>query len=372
MNRTEWRAHLTALNAASNSYQFEVGDSVCYGVATWGSDACFEDLQQLTGKKNTRNFYRRCAVVSALYPASLRYPTLTFSVYEALRHFPIEWLSNFLPTVKDSGRSCRQILHLAIEQFGTNPALYKKRRKRHPVSLDASVYHAACERAKAENTHVQFWIEKILETHLAAAQSAGKSAPGVAEASGNDADDSSPRPTYAERRRAQKAAKRAVKQAAAQQRSEKAAVNKAARLAAREKRESEKLAAQLAKAQRVEELKAAGKFKTKIEIAFVACKGCGGEFVDTENGTVQIPKMKQRATSFRSFEDALAGAREYSEAKRYVVIPYLCPRCSNGRPIWHLRYPDEVDLSKECAEVRATVQDFIQSTRASLRQHAKV
>lgn len=69
---------------------------------------------------------------------------------------------------------------------------------------------------------------------------------------------------------------------------------------------------------------------------------------------------------FHSLDDALEGAREYSLDRGYVVIPYRCRACSNGKEVFHLRAAAEVDLSKEQEQVRVTVQDFIQSTRASL------
>ncbi len=323
MNQSTWLARGKELYSAHQTSQFQVGDWLRAGISAYGRERAFEAVATIT--PNKRNFFTRCLTVATLYPASLRFPALPFYVYESLKHFPMSFLDTFIPSIADSGLSRWQILSKAVEQFGSDPAPRRRLAKRIPIRLESALYHKLTAHAKTKNVQPQTLVAEVLESYLGAAQSAGNRAPGVAEASGNDADDSSPRPTYAERRAAQKAEK-------------------------------------------VEELKAAGKFKTKIEIAFVACKGRAADFVDTENGAVKLPKMKQRATSFRSFEDALAGAREYSEAKRYVVIPYTCPRCSNGKPVWHLRYPEEVDLSKEQAEVRATVQDFIQSTRASWRQ----
>ena len=87
---------------------------------------------------------------------------------------------------------------------------------------------------------------------------------------------------------------------------------------------------------------------------------------------MRIPKQNT-ADRFCSLEEALDAAREYSEDRGYVVVPFVCSHCSAGRnPVWHLRAAAEVDLSKEQEEIRIQVNDFIQSTRASLhQQHAQ-
>ena len=126
MEKRNWIARLKELHKAKNSHHFAIGDCVNEGIAEWGSDACWAELQKLAGSKNTRNFYRRCATVATLYPQPLRFANLTFSIYEALRHFPLSFLSTFIPSVADSGRSCKQILFHAIEQFGSN----RRRRRR--------------------------------------------------------------------------------------------------------------------------------------------------------------------------------------------------------------------------------------------------
>jgi hypothetical protein len=197
MTKHSWLARLKELHKAKNSHHFAIGDCVNEGVATFGVDDCFEAVQQIAGSKSTRNLYRRCATVAALYPSALRYTTLTFHTYETLRHFPIEWLSTYLPTVKDSGRSCAQILHLAIEQFGSYPGperRNKKYKKRYSVNLAATVYFAALAKAKAEKQQTQTWIEQVIENHLAAAQGARKDAVGDAEAARNETDVAEQRP----------------------------------------------------------------------------------------------------------------------------------------------------------------------------------
>lgn len=187
MNKQQWVSRLRELHESRYAHQWAVGDHVNYAITTWGSDSCFEALQQIAGKRSTRNFYRRCAVVAALYCASLRFPALSFSVYEALRHFPIDFLTRFIPEVASSGRSCKQIVHLAIEQFGSNPSPRKQRLKRQSVNLKASVYLAALERAKAEKKQVQFWIEGVIEDYLGAEPvAAQKDAQGSSRNEGNE------------------------------------------------------------------------------------------------------------------------------------------------------------------------------------------
>ena len=147
MNKAEWAGRLKELHEGFNSKNFEIGDHMLAGFAAYGRTETFDAAAEVTGLKHKRTFFTRCAVVAALYPAELRFSSLNFATYESLRHLPSRAAQHFLPTVKDSARSCKQILHLAIEQFGRLPAPHKKRRRRQSVNLKMSVYLAALERA---------------------------------------------------------------------------------------------------------------------------------------------------------------------------------------------------------------------------------
>jgi hypothetical protein len=278
----------------------------------------------------------------------------------------LSFLERFIPEVAASGRSCAQIYSLAVEQYGEDPRRKRKAGRFHAVRLPEKLFHALAVRASSpDKTHLL--VVQIL-SEWEQQQGAGKASVPDTESLGNEADATQQRPTYAERRAAQKAAKEAEAQQRRETTEAKRAQSEAKKLAAEQKRQA-KLAA---KEQRKAELKAAGKFKSKISISFSECKGRYEEFVDTERGAVKVPKAASRATRFGTLEAALEGAREYSEDRGYIVAPYLCKRCSNGHPIWHLRAAAEVDLSKEQEEIRIQVNDFIQSTRASLRQqHAQ-
>lgn len=333
MNQQQWLQRLKELHESRYSHHWALGDHVNLGITTWGSDTCFEALRSIAARGSTRNYYRRCAVVAALYPASLRFPTLPFATYEALRHFPVDFLTRFIPEVKDSGRSCKQILHLACEQYGSNPAPHKKRLKRQSVNLKMSVYLAALERAKADGKQVQFLIEQVLTDYLGSETvEAQMDDVGACPSEGNSSDNAQPRPTYAERRAAQKAE------------NEQKHIERHQRKVDKEMRKAEKKLAQ---------------------ICFTTCKG-RRTFIDTENGPVKL--TVQPPTSFYVLEAALAAARKYSEAKRYVVVPYTCKACSNGKEVFHLRAAAEVDLSVEQDEVRSQVNDFMANTRASLQR----
>lgn len=168
MTLTEWKRGIALFQKERADHHFKLGDYVNEGINAFGSDECWQALKQITGSKNTRNFYRRCATVAALYPPSLRFANLTFNTYEALRHFPLTFLEKFVPSVADSGRSCKQILFLAIEQFGSNPAPQKKKLKRCSVNLSPAVYLAALEAAKKVKQQTQFWIEMVIKDALGA------------------------------------------------------------------------------------------------------------------------------------------------------------------------------------------------------------
>ena len=66
------------------------------------------------------------------------------------------------------GRSCKQILHLAVEQYGSDPAPHRKQQKRYTVHLSGAVYLATLERAKKSKQQPQFFIEMILKDYLGA------------------------------------------------------------------------------------------------------------------------------------------------------------------------------------------------------------
>jgi len=323
MNRADFLQRLKELHANRYAHQWKIGDLILESEKSLGREQTFELVKQVTG--NQRNFYTRCMSVAKLYSASLRFPTLAFTVYERLKAFPMSFLERFIPEVKDSGRSGAQILALAIEQFGSDPAPHRNRRPTKNVKITMQLYGELVVRARKMQQQPQTLVAEVLQRYLRASEIVKADSPSAVGAMGvvkaaepvipkaSAATES--RPTYAERRER--------------------------------------------------------KYTSKINIAFVECRGRSKEFLDTEHGAVRIPK-NQRVDSFHSLEDALAAAKEYSEDRGYVVAPFMCAKCSNGNPVWHLRAASEVDLSKEQAEIRATVQDFIQNTRASLhQQHAQ-
>lgn len=326
MNQQQRLSRLRVLHAAASgcARQFDLGDHVALGIATFGRTAAFDAADTITGAKHTRNFFTRCVAVASYYPASLRFPALQFHTYEALRRFPLDFLSRFIPAVEPRGLSCAQIYELAVEQYGSDPRLKRKSIKVHSVRLPERLYQALAARAEpASQAHV--FIAKVLEDYLAAQGTAKADAPGSPTAMGVAKDEQpaqpespivpeSPRPPYSERR--------------------------------------------------------TSKYTSKVEIAFTECRGQGKDFLDSKTGAVQFGKRVKRADSFRRLEDALKAAEEYSLDRGYVVVPFMCKACSNGTPVYHLRAQAEVDLSKEQAEIRATVQDFIAKTRASLH-HAQ-
>jgi hypothetical protein len=310
MNQQQWVKCGEELLYTHASSQFSIGDWVLVGIATFGRTEAFDAAQEITGTGNTRNFYTRCAAVANYYKPELRFPSLPFSVYEQLRHWPISFLEKFIPEVAPSGRSCAQILHLAVEQFGSNPSPRKQQLKRHSVSLKASVYFAARERAKAENfKKVHFWIEQVLTDYLATSQSAGKASvpdsPGVgsdvehAETQPEEgAEPESPRPDYATRR--------------------------AQQIAAGAKPVSRKPAK-----------------PTKLRMLWTECHG--ESFKDTENGAVKFRAPSSgHPTKFFSEEDAIMAEAEFFKEKGYHERVVFCSTCSlqqlRKRQVWHVAH----------------------------------
>jgi hypothetical protein len=343
--------------------------------ALWRCDYALAGIQQFgkeqglalaaeATKLTEFNLYK-CSFVARKFPPHKRFPSLLFSHYRDLLPFPDEFLDKWLPENADKKCSPRSLRALAVAAFGREPHTGKPKPKKRAISIRAELFARIQQHSPTQQVHQL--VEEILESWLTAAQGAGKTALPDSPSSGNEADDSIPRPSYAERRAAQKATRLAAKKAAAQQRRETTEANKARREAERLASEQKRNAKRTAEERQKGELRAAGKFRSKIDISFSECKGRAGEFVDTENGTVKIPKAAGRTSRFNTLEDALEGAREYSLDRGYVVVPYMCKRCSNGHPVWHLRAAAEVDLSKEQEEIRIQVNDFIQSTRASLR-----
>jgi hypothetical protein len=348
--------------------------------ALWRCDYALAGIQQFgkeqglalaaeATKLTEFNLYK-CSFVARKFPPHKRFPNLLFSHYRDLLPFPDEFLDKWLPENADKQCSPRSLRALAVAAFGREPHTGNKATKKRTLSIRAELFARIQQHSPTQQIH-QF-VEVILESWLAAAPSAGKTAPPDSPSSGNEADDSSPRQTYAERRAAQKAARLAAKEAAAQQRRETTEANKARREAERLAAEQKRNAKRTAEEQQKAELKAAGKFKSKVQIAFVDCKGSGKDFLDTKKGAVRIPKQNT-ADRFHALEEALEAAREYSLDRHYAVLPFVCAHCSAGRnPVWHLRAASEVNLEKECAEVRSQVNDFLCKVRTELRQqHAQ-
>jgi hypothetical protein len=345
MNQADWLKRLKELHAVSNSHQFDLGDHVNRGIETFGRTEAFDAAAEITGTKHTRNFFTRCASVASFYPASLRFPKLSFHTYEVLARFPLDFLSTFIPSVADSGRSCAQIYALAVERYGSDPRRGKKLGKKHVVRLPEKLF---CElSARASNpSKTSLLIVQILEDYLDASQSSGKAsvpdspsdvpAPADIQPHPENGVADEKRPTYEERRAAQKAAKLEAQKAAK-------AANEQKRIAKRTKELSSK------------------KSFFKVRLLWTECHG--KSYIDSKDGELLSAGKALRATRFVSEAEAAAVNEQFARYYGYREAVVHCDTCK----AWHLKHiyasqvaAAEIDLTKEQKEVRATVNDFIQ------------
>jgi len=352
MNKAAWEKRLKELHTAvrGSARQFELGDHVALGIATFGRTAAFDAAAKITGAKHTRNFFTRCVAVASYYPAELRFPALQFHTYEVLRRFPIEFLTRFIPVVEPLGLSCAQTYELAVAQYGSDPRLKRKSMKVHSVRLPERLYQALAARAKpASQAHV--FIAKVLEDYLAAPQSAEKIAPGARPSDvpapadtqprpETSTGESTPRPDYAERRAAQKATDSCITADGKFCEKDKTVFGKQSKSAGQRK------------------------YTCKHKLLFTACKS--DAWVDGDVPT-QFSKRKTAATRFKTRELADIAAREYQKDRGYAIESMRCEVCK----CWHIVGKNfgpfkaaEIDLTKEQSEVRVTVQD-------ALQQHAQ-
>ncbi len=343
MNQAEWVKQGRQLYHTHANSQFLIGDWVLVGIDKFGRTPAFDAAAEITGTKHTRNFFTRCAAVASYYKPALRFPKLSFHTYEVLARFPLSFLEQFIPAVAESGRSCNQIYSLAVEQYGSDPRRKRKAGKFHAVRLPEKLFHSLAVRASSpDKTHLL--ILQILE-EWEQQHGAGKASVPDSPSVGNDVPSAETqpeasvvpekRPTYAERRKNWNPDTKSYDEPA------------------------EKPAP-------VER-----KYTCKHKLLFTSCKP--DAWVDGEI-PAQFSKHKVGATRFKTRELADMAAREYQEDRGYAIESMRCDVCK----CWHIVGKNfgpfkaaEVDLSKEQTEVRATVNDFIQSTRASLaRQHA--
>jgi len=330
LSQTEWLSRLRILHAAANgcARQFDLGDHVALGIATFGRTAAFDAAATITGAKHTRNFFTRCVAVASYYPAELRFLALQFHTSEVLRRFPIEFLTRFIPVVEPLGLSCAQTYELAVAQYGSDPRLKRKSMKVHSVRLPERLYQALAARSEpACQAHV--FIAKVLEDYLAAQGTAKADVPGAPGMTGAEKDEQpaqseatvapeSPRPDYSTRRASQIAAG----------------------------------------AKPIER-----KYHCKHKLLFVACKP--DAWVDGDV-PAQFSKRKTSATGFKTRELADIAAAEYQQDRGYAIESMRCDVCK----CWHitaLNFPpySEIDLTKEQREVRVTVQDALQRAQTA-------
>jgi|HubBroStandDraft_1064217.scaffolds.fasta_scaffold02635_6 hypothetical protein len=210
MNQNSWLEQGRQLYCSHQNSQFAIGDWVNVGIQAFGRIPAFDAAQQITGTKNTRNFYTRCAAVASYYQPELRFPKLSFHTYEVLARFPLSFLERFIPEVADSWRSCKQIYSLAVERYGSDPRRKRKSGKFHNVRLPENLFHSLAVRAsRPDKTHLL--IVQIL-SEWEQQQGAGKSVPPANPSDGNEvpraetqppapADESTPRPQATARKK---------------------------------------------------------------------------------------------------------------------------------------------------------------------------
>jgi hypothetical protein len=342
MKQSAWVEQGRQLYRTHANSQFAIGDWVNVGIEAYGRTPAFDVAADITGTNHTRNFFTRCAAVASYYKPALRFPKISFHTYEVLARFPLDFLSTFIPSVAESGRSCAQIYALAVERYGTDLRRGKKLGKRHVVRLPEKLFCALSERASSPGkTHLL--IVQVLTDYLGASQNAGKSAPGACPSDvpapadtqtrpENGVDDEK-RPTY-EERRAQQIATSSGKPIARKERK-----------------------------------------PVKLRMLWTECRS-GESFKDTENGAVKFRAPgSDKPTMFFSEEEAIQAEAEFFKEKGFHERVVPCPSCSLQKSssrrkvqVWHVahvfssevRQAAEIDLSADQAEVRATVKDALQ------------
>jgi predicted HicB family RNase H-like nuclease len=356
MNQSAWIEQGRQLYRTHQNSQFQIGDWVRVGIQAFGRTAAFDAAQQITGTKNTRNFYTRCAAVASYYKPALRFPKLSFHTYEVLARFPLSFLERFIPGVADSGRSCKQIYSLAVERYGSDPRQKRKSGKFHNVRLPEKLFQSLAVRASSpDKTHLL--IVQVL-SEWEKQQGAGKASEGSSRNEGNEVQSAQPRPetsaeaekrpTYVERREAQKTNWNP------ETKSYDSRITAGGLFC-----ETDKTVFGQQSARPGER-----KYTCKHKLLFTACKP--DAWVDG-NVPTQFSRRKVMATRFKTRELADIAAREYQEDRGYAIESMRCDVCK----CWHIvgkNFPPiaatEIDLTKEQREVRVTVED-------ALQQHAQ-
>lgn len=350
ISQTEFSRLGKALASVDQASDLWACDYALAGQERWGDDGL---KLAATATKLSVGYLKTGARIAARFDPSRRFPDLTREHYRGICCFPVEFTDAWLPTVVEKGFGAKTLRALAVKAFGSDPkeGYTRKQNRKRAVSIPLTLYALFQERSPIPKVAV--FIEQVLEDWLSTATPEQQARVAAALLTREEVNH--------QRRRAERNRVKAEKLAA--------------KLAARDKREAEKRAAIIAKEQRVAALRAAQaakrptraerraaqkKYKSKIAIAFTECKGRGRSSV-----------AAMRVDAFHGLQEALDAAREYSLDRGYIVLPFMCPRCNNGHPIWHLRAAEEVDLSKEQAEVQATVRAFVVDICASLREAAQ-
>jgi hypothetical protein len=332
MNQNSWLEEGRQLYRTHANSQFVIGDWVNCGIAAFGRTPAFDSAAEITGTKHTRNFFTRCSAVASYYKPELRFPKLSFHTYEVLARFSLSFLEWFIPAIAESGRSCAQILVLAVEQYGEDPRRKRKAGTFHAVRLPEKLFHSLAVHASSpDKTHL--FVVRILEDYLAAAQSAEKSAQGSCPSDvpapsdtqtrpETSAEESTPRPDYATRRTQQ--------------------IADGAPPVPRKVRKP-----------------------AKLKVQWLECRG--ESFVDTENGAVQFRVAgREKPTRFFSLEDAVEAEEEHFKKSHYHERVVHCASCSLQastsrvkKQVWHVAhvYSSEVQAASLPTAARESSTD---------------
>jgi hypothetical protein len=237
-----------ALSSIDTASDLWACDFALHGMRQWGKDEGLALAESATGL--SQHFLRRCARIAERFTPEKRYAGLNRNHYRKLLPFDAAQIDAWLPTVNFERLSAGALRALAVEKFGKPKKSHELRDKGHGLYIRESLWAALAPIATSRK--VVPLIEMILEEWLKnppAAQAivravdesqrrrksenrppsteesrekdaarmrerraeAKNDAVGDTETSDPQADDVVARPTYAERRAAQSAAKEKVR-----------------------------------------------------------------------------------------------------------------------------------------------------------------
>jgi hypothetical protein len=310
LSQNEFSRLGTALASVDQASDLWACDYALAGRKRWG----LEGLKLAsTATRLSVGYLKISARIAERFDPARRYANMTREHYRGLCCFPVAFTDAWLPTVCDKGFSARSLRALCVQAFGSDPKAGYSKNKKRSIALPETLYARLKESSPIPKTAV--FIEEVL-TDWANNATPEQTARVAAALSTRDADKL--RTRRAEKPKVEKKPETIEKPTYVSFQLQKFEQETSPRPTYAERREE-----QLTDG--ASPIPVKGRYKSRVKIIFTECRGLS--YIENNEGITRL-LTKATASRFCSLEMAEAAAREYSEDRGYECEAFRCDRCS--------------------------------------------